>query len=185
MEPEVNNNNEGSYWPSVILASVIFGLIAFALTIGAGYYTINSEPTKSVLNPSTIVGVLTCLFTAFGGMLALWHYTRENVSSVTIGKGALIGLLTGIIIGLISLILTNVIWPLIDPAYTNKIIDATMRTMQARGMTQEQLQKVSDMMHSGSLLKSLGYVFNVVLFAILNMVTGMVGAKMFSKDNDQ
>jgi len=187
MEPETNNsvNSSSNYWPSVILASVIFGLISFALTIGAGYYTINSEPSNSVLNPSTIVGAITCLFTAFGGMLAVWHFTREKADSLTIGKGALIGLLTGLIIGLLSLFLTNIVWPLFDPSYSDKIIDATIKTMQSRGMTQEQLQKMSDMMHSGSPWKSIGYAVNVVVFAFLNMVTGMVGAKMFSEDNDQ
>jgi len=185
MEPEINDSNTSSYWSSVILASVIFGLISFALTIGAGYYTINSEPTNTTINPSTIVGAITCLFTAFGGMLAVWHYTREKVDSVVLGKGALIGLLTGIIIGLLSLFLSNVIWPLIDPSYTDKIIDATMRTMQARGMSQEQLQKMSDMMHSGSPWRSIGYAVNVVIFAFLNMITGMVGARMFSENKEQ
>lgn len=184
MEPEINESSNTSYWSSVILASVIFGLISFALTIGAGYYTINSQPTGSTLNPSTIVGAITCLFTAFGGMLAVWHYTHEKVDSVTLGKGALIGLLTGTVIGLLSLFLSNVIWPLIDPSYTNKIIDATIRTMQAKGMSQEQLQKMSDMMHSGSAMRSIGYAVNVVIFAFLNMITGMVGARMFSEDND-
>ncbi len=185
MEPEINDSNTSSYWSSVILASVIFGLISFALTIGAGYYMINSEPTNTTINPSTIVGAITCLFTAFGGMLAVWHYTREKVDSITLGKGALMGLLTGVIIGLLSLFLSNVIWPLIDPSYTNKIIDATMRTMQARGLSQEQLQKMSDMMHSGSPWKSIGYAVNVVIFAFLNMITGMVGARMFSEDKEQ
>ena len=185
MEPEINDSSTGSYWSSVILASVIFGLIAFALTIGAGYYTINSQPTNSTINPSTLVGAITCLFTAFGGMLAVWHYTRAKADAVTLGKGALIGLLTGVIIGLLNLFLSNIIWPLIDPSYTNKIIDATMQSMQARGMSQEQLQKMSDMMRSGSVWRSIGYIVNVVIFAFLNMITGMVGARMFSEDKEQ
>lgn len=185
MEPELNEtkNNTG-YWPSVLLAGLIFGLISFALTIGAGYYTINAQVTTSVVNPSTIIGAITCLITAFGGMLAVWHYGGEQQGIIVIGRGALVGLLTGVVIAIIGLLLSNVVWPLIDPGYTDKIIDATIRTMHARGMTQEQIQKMTDMMHSGSSWKSVGYLVNVILFAFLNMITGMIGAKLFSKYDD-
>ena len=102
-ESQQTSNTNPSYWASVGIAGLIFGILVFVLGLVITYITINSEPTGSMLSPMQFVGVLVCLIGAFGGMLATWHYAREYDVAFTLGTGALIGLFAGIAITLVNI----------------------------------------------------------------------------------
>src|SRR5699024_11538004 len=90
-----NVQSDPPYWTSVSVAGLIFGLLAFILSLISTYAMINSEPTGSFFSPQQLLGVLVCVVGAFGGMVAIWHYTNEYDTTVTLGRGAVIGLLVG------------------------------------------------------------------------------------------
>lgn len=169
-----------SYWPSVILAGVIFGLVYFALATFSGYYQINSSATSNIFG--SITGTVICLLSGVGALLATWHYQKENETELAIGKGAVIGLLTGLLIGILSVILSQ-LWHLVDPLFMQKLLDHQIAIINAKSnLTDDQKQKAIDMIHNMSgTMKYIQYTLNVVGVGILNLLTGMLGAKIFSK----
>ncbi len=170
---------EKSYWPSVILAGIVFGLLSFILGTFFGYYQINSTASTSF---TSISGTVICLFSGIGALLATWHYQKENEVAMAIGKGAVIGLLTGLFIGILSVLLSQ-LWLLVDPSFTQKIIDHQIALINAKpNLSDAQKQQTVDMMQSmGGTMKYIGYTVNVIGVGILNLLTGMLGAKLFSK----
>lgn len=178
----METTSEQSYWTSVFLAAILFGLVSFALTTGIGYYQINNGSTGSV-GFSSISGGIVCLLTAFGGMLAVWHYLKEGPAGMTIGKGAVIGLMTGILIGIISFVLTK-LWMFVDPSYASKLIDMRITAATSNpNITDQQRQQITDAMHNGGGLMIIGYIIGIVFEGVVNLLTGMIGAKLFSKED--
>lgn len=174
---------EPSFWMSVTIAGLIFGIIAFVLSIISGYAIINSEPTGSFFSPTQLIGTLACLIGAFGGMMATWHYVREYDLSIKLGKGALIGFLTGVGIAIVSVVLGQV-WQLVDPDMTQRIIDSTVANMEAMDMPGDQKQQMIDgTVESIQSQNSIGtqLLWGIPLYGILNLITGMIGARIFSK----
>lgn len=186
-EEQAESNNEPSYWTSVSIAGLIFGIIVFALSLVTTYSVINSEPTGSLFSPVQIsLWVLVCLVGAFGGMLAIWHYTNEHDVSLKLGKGALVGLFTGIAIAVVVVIL-NQLWQVIDPDMTQKAIDSTIANIEAADLPDAQKQQAIDSMVQGMRNQnSIGsqLMYNLPMFGILNVLTGMIGAKVFGSSKE-
>lgn len=179
------NNNLPSYWTSVAISSIIFGILAFILSLVSSYAMINSEPTGSFFSPVQLLGVLVCLIGAFGGMLATWHYANEHNVAIKLGKGALIGFLTGVCITIVSVLL-NQIWQLVDPGMTQKLIDSTISNMEALDMPDGQKQQMIDStVENIRSQQNIGtqLLWGIPLNGILNLITGMIGAKIFGKEN--
>lgn len=182
-----NRQADSSYWISVGVASFIFGIIAFAISIISAYTTINSEPTGSFFNPSQLVGILACLIGAFGGMLATWHYAREHDVAIKLGKGALIGFLAGVGITVVSVLLGQ-IWQVIDPDMTQKMIDSMIANMEAMDMPEQQKQQMIDAtVESVRSQQSIGtqLLWGIPIYGVLNLLTGMIGAKVFGKEENE
>jgi hypothetical protein len=176
-------NEQPSYWASVGVAGLIFGIVASAIGLVAAYAIINSEPTGG-FSFTSLIGILGCLVAAFGGMLATWHYANEYDASITLGQGALIGLLTGFAITIVSIILGQ-IWDLIDPDMLQQMIDASVANLEAMDMPEEQKQQFIDstvegMRKQGSIIYQLWT--GALAYGILNLITGMIGAKIFGKE---
>ncbi len=181
------NENPPSYWTSVTVSSLIFGIVAFILSIISGYAVINSEPSGSFFSPVQLVGVLVCLIGAFGGMLATWHYAREFDVPIKLGRGALIGFLTGVGITIITVLLGQV-WQLVDPDMTQKMVDSTVANMEAMDMPEEQKQQMIDSTAESIRSQqsiSTQFLWGIPMYGILNLITGMIGAKIFGKKEEE
>jgi len=179
-------NSQPSYWTSVGVAGLLFGIIVFALSIISAYATINSEPTGSLFSPVQLIGTLACLVGAFGGMLAIWHYTREFDVVVKLGKGALIGLLAGVAITIVNVLLSQ-IWTIVDPDMMDKMIESTLANLEAMDMPEQQKQQTIDMtVESMRSQKNIGtqLLWGLPMYGILNIITGMIGAKIFGADEE-
>lgn len=185
-QEQAEQNNQPSYWMSVGISGVIFGILVFILSLVSGYAVINSEPTGSFFSPVQFIGVLVCLVGTFGGMLAIWHYANEFDVDLTLGRGALIGFLTGACIAIISVLL-NQVWATIDPDMTQKIIDSTVANMEAMDLPDAQRQQAIDssvetirgQQNIGSQL-----LWNIPMYGMLNLITGIIGVKLFGKQED-
>lgn len=178
---------EPNYWQSVGIASLIFGIIIFAISMISGYIQINSEPSGSILSPMTLFSIVTCLIGAFGGMAAVWHFANEYDTPMKLGKGALIGFLTGVGITIMTIILSQ-FWELIDPDYTEKLVKsaiANIEEMDLPGDAKQQMidQTASSVESNQSIFWQL--VIGIPLYGILNLLTGMIGVKVFAKQEEQ
>lgn len=188
MEESQNQVHEEtpSYWTSVGVAGLLFGIISFILTLIYGYSLINSEPSGSMFSPIMLIWLVSCLLTAFGGMVATWHYANQYDVVIKLGKGALIGFLTGACIVIVSVIL-NEIWHLIDPEMTQKMIDSTIANFEKMEMPADQKQQIIDStVDSMRTNQNIGrqLLFGIPIMGIVNLITGMIGAKLFGKKEE-
>ena len=180
-------SEQPSYWTSVAIAGLLFGILLFALSLVTAYSTINSEPTGSLFSPTQLLGTLGCLVGAFGGMLATWHFAREFDVQIKLGKGALIGFLTGVAITVVNILLSQV-WAFVDPDMIQQMIESTVANLEAMEMPEEQKQQMIDMTVSsmrGQNQIGSQLLWGIPLYGILNLITGMLGAKIFGKKEDQ
>lgn len=181
-QTEQYNNVEGtpSYWSSVAIAALIFAIVTFALQIILGYMSISG--TGGMLF-SAITGFVVCLIGGFGGMVAVWHYANENDLTMNFGKGAIIGLITGVIIILISVIL-NQLWHLINPDYQQQIIQAAMERFEDSNMADEQMAAIKDSIEGQfTIVKQI--IWGIPIYGILNILTGLLGVQLFAKEEEE
>lgn len=179
-----HSNTNPSYWPSVGIAAVIFSLITTVLQLIIGYMQINAEPTGSLFSPTMLFGVVVCLVGAFGGMVAVWHYANEYQITMKLGKGALIGFLTGAAMVLIGIVL-NKLWLLVDPDMQQKMMESTIANFEAMDMPEETKQQMIDQAASQanpSIVMQL--LYGIPIFGILNLLTGMLGVSLFARDKE-
>jgi glucan phosphoethanolaminetransferase (alkaline phosphatase superfamily) len=184
LEQEQKNN---SYWNSVLIVGGVFAVVGFVLQLIFGYMQINSEPTGSLFTLYSISGIFICLATCIAGMLAVWHYTNEVTPKLTFGQGAVIGVLTGVVMVILSGLLTQ-LWNFIDPAYNGKIMESMIANFEASDMDQsmkDQMidQTVASMEASGSFLK--GLLIGIPFMGILNLLTGLIGVKLFAEKEEE
>lgn len=179
-----DNNGAPSYWASVGIAAFIFSLITTVLQLISGYIQINSEPTGSIFSPSMFMGLFVCLIGAFGGMLAVWHYANEYKITMKLGKGALIGFLTGTVMVLIGLVF-NEVWSFIDPDMNEKMMEAVIANFEAMDVPEETKQQMIDQAAS-QVDPSIGtqLAWGIPAFGILNLLTGMLGVALFARDKE-
>ncbi len=185
---QLDSNKPGlsDFWQSVVIVGVIFSVVSFIIGLFLGYRQIAAEPTGSLISPMMISGVVICLVTCVAGAVAVWHYTREVTQYLKLGQGALIGFLTGAVIVVVSVIL-NEIWMLVDPDYTEKMIEAVIANVEAMDMPQSARDDMADAMaesvrSSQSITQQL--FWGIPITGLLNLVTGMIATAIFGKKEE-
>jgi hypothetical protein len=190
MEIEERNESQtpafSNYLPSVAIVGAIFSVISFVLGIFFGYQQINADPSGAIFSPLMMSGVIVCLITCVGGAVSVWHYTKEVSPVLTLGQGSLIGFLTGVVIVLATVVF-NEIWTLIDPDYTEKLIEATIANVEAMDLPQGAKDDMVDSMVEGvrsSQSVTQQIFWGIPVTGLLNLITGMIGTKIFAKKEE-
>lgn len=183
----LEEQKEFSYWNSVLIVGGVFAVVGFVLQLIFGYMQINSEPTGSLFTLYSISGIFICLATCVAGMMAVWHFTNEMSPKLTFGQGAVIGVLTGVVMVIISGLLSQ-FWNFIDPAYNEKIMESMIANFEASSMDQnmkDQMidQTVASMESSSSFLRQL--LVGIPFMGILNLLTGLLGVKLFAEKEEE
>jgi hypothetical protein len=184
MEMENENAQENpSYWSSVIIASLVVGIVVTAFALIGGYMTLGTEATGSFFSSAQLWGTIGCLVGAIGGVIANWHYTKEYNVTYKIGKGALIGLFVGLGATIVAVILGQ-IWNIIDPSYQQALVDWNIQNFEAMQMPAEAKEQAIAGMEDPNSLKNIGLqaVFTFVGLGIMNVISGLVGAKIFASE---
>lgn len=174
------------YWTSVLIVSGIFSIAGFAINIIFGYVQIASEPGGTVFSPMMLGSVVVCLATCLGGLAAVWHVTRYITPRMKLGRGALIGFLTGAMIVLFSTLL-NELWVIFDPGYTERLLDSVVENVEAMDLPADTQDQMIDQMAAGvrdtSVFQQL--VVGIPVTGLLNLLTGMLGVRFFAvKEED-
>lgn len=172
---------EDEYWSSVMLVGAAFAAIGFLLGLMFGYMQIASEPTGSIFTPLMLGGVVVCLATCVGGLVAVWHMTRTVTPNLRLGRGALIGFFTGAVIVIVSTVL-NQLWLTIDPDYTEKLLESIIANVEMMDLPQSAREDMIDQMAAGvqqtSIFQQLFY--GIPVTGLLNLLTGMLGVRLFA-----
>lgn len=184
MENEKLHEHESpSYWNSVIIASLVVGIVVTVLSLIGGYMTIGSEPSGSFFSTAQLWGTIGCLVGAVGGFIANWHYTKEYNVTYKIGKGALLGLLVGAIGTVVVLVLSQ-LWNVIDPSYQQALVDWNIENFEAMQMPAEAKEQAIASMENPNSPKNIA-IFAATTFVglgILNVISGLIGAKVFASE---
>ncbi|WP_428236007.1 DUF4199 domain-containing protein [Gracilimonas sp.] len=182
MENEQIQENP-SYWNSVIIASLVVGIIVTAFAIIGGYMTLGSEPSGSFFSSAQLLGTIGCLVGAIGGVLANWHYAKEYDITYKIGKGALIGLFVGLGATIVSVILGQ-IWNFIDPSFQQALVDWNIQNIEAMQMPAEAKEQAISGMENPNSAKNIGLqaLFTFIGLGLMNVISGLIGAKVFASE---
>lgn len=174
------------YLPSSSIVGVIFGVVTFVVGLFFIYQQINSEPSGNVMG--MLLGSLSmlavCLIAACGGLVAVWHFSKEVTSSIKLGQGAVIGFLTGAVIAIISVILSELWSTLIDPEMMRNYADAMITNFEAMDMPQSTLDDMAESFEDGdSMFRQL--FLNIPLYGVLNLLTALIGVKIFADKQEE
>lgn len=190
MNDEQSVNTEENFlskgWPSIVIVGAIFSVVSFVVGLFFGYQEINSEPSGSLISPILISSIVICLVTAFAGILAVWHYTKEVSPKLKMGQGALIGFLTGAVIVIFSVVL-NELWMFIDPEYTEKVLEATIANIDQMDLPADARDDMIDAMAEsiGGEQSIWRQIFlSVPITGMINLVTALIGVKLFAEKED-
>lgn len=177
----------GDMLPSAGIVGLIFSIITFAIGLAVGYYEISSEPSGAIFSPSMLSGTVICLVSLLAGALAVWHFVKEVNPYIKLGQGAALGFLTGAVIVILSAVYSE-LWSFIDPDYTEKLVEATIANIEAMEMPEQQRDQMVDGMASSirdqnSIASQL--LWGIPITGLINLLSGMVGVKIFAKKEDQ
>lgn len=91
-----------SYMPYAFRLAMIFAIISFVGNLVIMYTVIGMEPSMMMLLIPSISGTVICLLAAVAGLLVVRAYIKATNLRVPVGKGAVIGLVTGVLIAVVS-----------------------------------------------------------------------------------
>lgn len=179
-------HNEPSYYPAAVKGGVIIGVFTFVVSLIFGYIQISADPSASSLLIMVGLSLVSCIVGAFGGLIAVWFYSGEVDFNLQLGKGAVIGIVTGIVIVLTTTIL-NQIWNGLNPAYNEQLLESMIASIESMDLPDAQEQTQVDMIYNSmksadsftGVLKSL--LGGALLYGVLNMITGLIGIKLFAQ----
>lgn len=182
----MEQNSQPSYWPSVMVGALIIGLIMSVLGIISQYMTIGSEPTGSSFTLAQGIGTFACLFGAIGGFIATRHYAKENEITFPIGKGALIGFMTGVVGVFVSTVI-GFIWQfVIDPELDDAVYEWSVRNLEAQNLPAEQFEMALNLIPEPGSMSTLVWTIGIgiVALGVLNLISGIIGAKVFASEEE-
>lgn len=178
-----NEQVQPSYWNSVILASLLTGIIVTAFSLIGGYMTLGAEPSGSFFSSAQLFSTIGCLIGALGGVFVNWHYVKENKVTYKIGKGALLGLLVGLGATIFSVIISQ-IWNVIDPGFQEALIEWNIQNLESMQMPAEAREQAIAGFDDPNSLSNIGLqaLFTFIGLGIVNVISGLIGAKVFASE---
>jgi hypothetical protein len=133
-----------------------------------------------ILSSLPRVGCLCCAWAIGGGALAAYLYVKDSPSSVTLGRGVSLGLLTGfigaIVNGLFSIplqIMRNQ-----EGGLTEQIKEVMNQMPNLPPETRQMAEELSA--HAG-IIYAFGIIFMIAFFCLFGMVGGTIGVALFEK----
>jgi len=175
--------------PYIMRFSIIFALVISVISTGLSYYMTTMEPSMTVFIIPSAIFLSICLLGGLAGLFVVRSYVKDTEAIVKVGNGAVIGLISGIVIALTSGII-GILWTFIDPTLAERVMDATINAVDSMGeMDASQRDAMVDQMMANdpgkfsTQLMSMG--INAAVLGIVNMITGMIGASIFSKKEEE
>lgn len=167
--------------------AVIMTIISYM----AMYNTISSPPSGSLFSMGSLVPVIACLIAAFGGLLVVRSHAKESGLPMKVGQGAVIGLVTGAIITVISVVISQIWTQFIDPTLMDRFADATIANFEAiPNLPDEQRNAMIDGTYTSfqEAKTFMGIVkqtlMNLGILGVLNLITGIIGVSIFAKKEE-
>jgi MFS family permease len=170
---------------SAIIMGLIFALVASVVSTFMSYNIINSEPSLSTMIMTSVISLVSCLVGAFAGMMAVRHHVKEFNVPMKMGRGAVIGVTTGVFVALFITLISFIWTTLIDPAFTDKLMEAIVASMESMGGGADMSEAIDGIYQQFEKQKTLagqlqGFAINAGVLGALNVLTGLLGVKFFA-----
>lgn len=174
--------------PYALRFGMLLGIVAFVGGIVSGYYIISAEPSSTALIIQSVLGIGICLLAGFGGFLAVRAYSKDNPVAIPFGQGAIIGLIVGLEIAVISSIL-SLVWKFVDPNFVQNMTEASINHSVAAMGSAADPDSMRDIMEQAGDPNSFSkwlMQFGIagLLYGILNLISGIIGASVFGKKEE-
>jgi hypothetical protein len=177
-----------SYMPFALRFAMIFAIIAFVGNLVVAYTVTSMQPSMMMMFIPSIASVVLCLVAAVAGLLVVRGYIKATDLRVPVGKGAVMGLVTGVLIAIISGVL-GILWDFVDPNMTKNMMSSMMGAIDSiPEMNEAARQQAMDQMMANDpskwSVRLMGLGIGTVMFGIINLISGMIGAAIFSKKEE-
>lgn len=174
-----------SFISSALIMGIIFALIASVVSTVMSYNIISSEPSMTTMIMTSVISLVSCLIGAFAGMMAVRHYVKQFNVPMKMGRGAVIGLTTGVFVALFITLISFIWTTLIDPAFTDKLMEAIVASMDSMGGGADMSEATDSIYEQFEAQKTLvgqlqGFGMNALVLGALNALTGLLGVKFFA-----
>lgn len=140
-----------------------------------------------ILSALPIIGMFNCFCCAWvlgGGILAAHLYIKESLVAVTLGRGALLGLLTGCIGAIVSTIFSIPLNFLIGSGGMN-VIERVREGMESMPNVPPEtlalLNSLSNRADINALILIFGLLFSLIVFSLFAMLGSTIGVAIFEK----
>jgi tetrahydromethanopterin S-methyltransferase subunit F len=185
LETENQAVDSSSYWKTIGITGLLFGIAAFFIKTILTYIRIQVGPQGHFLSVYFILGiiVLAWLIKACGGGFACWYYSKESELSVMTGRAAMIGFITGVAITIVTIILGS-IWHWIAPGMIQQKLHSDIAIIKSLDIPADQKKQfVKSITKSLKGFQNPGKLLFSGIFSngIPNLVTGMIAAKILQK----
>lgn len=187
MENEYNDETMPSYWQSVVIGALTVAVLTSAIGLILQYYLASSEPTLKLMIISGLSLPLTCLLGLVGGIVSTRHYAKTYDITFLVGKGAVIGLFTGILASVFATVIGQ-LWMLIDPTLLDRFSSNLIAVFEQMEMAAAQKEEtIQTMRENYDNMKTVGGIFKAMLInagvlGLVNLISGMIGAKIFASE---
>ncbi|MEX0594058.1 MAG: DUF4199 family protein [Balneolaceae bacterium] len=180
-EPPLEELELSAVWPVLLQAGALIGLLSFTLNLVFGYLQITSEPTGSLMVP-LFGGIGVFLITCTGGFLTIRQLGTAMDLVLSRGRTALIGFLTGAVIVTTSALL-NEIWYLLDPDYTENLVQSMVETVRHMDLPDSSQQEMIDQMAAGVDRVPLWtqIFYGTPVTGLLNLGSALIGMRWYVK----
>ncbi len=141
-----------------------------------------------ILSSLPVIGLFNCVCCAWvigGGLLAAYLYVKDSSIPVTLGRGAALGLLTGVIGAFVFALFSIPLYMVMKNRSGGGFVEQMRQQLdQLPNMPPESRQMLLDFLSRGNvgiLVVVFGLVFVLVLYALFAMLGGTIGVAVFEK----
>jgi hypothetical protein len=140
-----------------------------------------------ILSAIPIIGAFNCACCAWvigGGVLAAYLFVKDSPIPVTLGRGAVLGLLTGVIGTIASTLIKMPLQFLLSRVGANPLEEARQVFDQIPNMPPESRQMIETLLaqkNVGVLFFVFGLFFTLIIYSLFAMLGGTIGVAIFEK----
>jgi hypothetical protein len=154
------------------------GMLKPALIGGVLLGVCSALPFLNILN------CVCCAWVIVGGALAAYLYVKESSAPVTLGRGIMLGLLTGVVGTIVNTVLSALMRLVLSSAGVNvmgQVKQALDRIPNLPPETRSIIENMAAQGNIGIVVFILGALFTLVIYCIFAMIGGAIGVAIFEK----
>lgn len=171
---ELNVKN-ASPFPTALRYGIIGGLLV--IVIGLVQYLLGVTSTAS-----QVLGWLSMLIVIVLPVLAIrGHRDNDLGGYISYGRGLGTGVLTALIIGLITAIWTVVLYNVIDPGIADVIMQAQTEGMEEAGMSDEDIENAMAMTSKFMTAPAMAAI-GLIMYGVIGFITSLIAGAVFKRE---